>query len=384
MVNATVGPLQRACNMANYMKLKGKIVSSYPVEKTEDIALARKARREAFLEQAGWRGVSLEPMQADASFRRYYRVQGGTKPALLMEDPPDRPPVPPFVMVEPFVNIAAHLSGNCGVRAPGIYAQDIKNGLLLIEDFGDDTYTRLLNAGASAEPLYKLAVDALIDIHKTQDHGAARVDAYDVKALNAEAELFLDWYYPALTGHKATPDMRSDFKNVWERLFERLPKDQETLVLRDYHVDNLILLKKGGVGVLDFQDALIGQKSYDLMSLLEDARRDVPENIQRGMIDYYVSKTGVDRREFMDSYKILSAQRHAKVLGIFVRLFERDGKDRYLQFLPHVQKLFLKSLEDPVLAPLSDWMKKYGVPVEQPVQKFTRAPQHNHKEGPKP
>lgn len=318
--------------------------------------------------QAGWKDAVLEPMQADASFRRYYRVTGGTNPALLMEDPPDRPPVPPFVMVEPFVNIAQHLNKNCGVRAPEIYAQDMKNGLLLIEDFGDDTYTRLLNAGQEAEPLYRLAVDALIDIHKTADHKPAKVGAYDHSTLYAEAELFLDWYYPALAGQKPTSEMRADFRKVWEGLFDKLPKDQETLVLRDYHVDNLILLKNGGVGLLDFQDALIGQRSYDLMSLLEDARRDVPEKIQKEMLAHYLAETGVKREPFMESYKILSAQRHAKVLGIFVRLFERDGKDRYLQFLPHVQKLFLKSLEHPALAPFNDWVRKYKVPVKSRFQ----------------
>lgn len=328
------------------------------------------------MQGAGWGHATLEPLAADASFRRYYRVHGGEKPALLMEDPPDRPPVPPLVMVGPFVNVAQHLNRDCGVRAPEIYAQDMKNGLLLIEDFGDDTYTRLLNAGRDAGPLYTLAVDALVDIHKTADHAAAKVGSYGPAALHAEAELFLDWYYPYVTcGQKASPEMRADFKKVWDGLFGRLPKDQDTLVLRDYHVDNLILLKNGQVGLLDFQDALIGQKSYDLMSLLEDARRDVPADLQKKMIDRYIEKTGVEREPFMESYAILAAQRHAKVLGIFVRLHERDGKDRYLKFLPHVQKLFSRALEHPALKPLSDWMKRHNVPVKK---------QCTQKQGPKP
>ena len=354
-------------------------MSTASTGKKDDVSLLRQKKREAFMDSLGWETARLAPLQADASFRRYYRVTGGPKPALLMEDPPDRPPVPPYVMVEPFANIAKHLIKQ-GLRAPEIYAEDMKNGLLLIEDFGDDTYTRLLNAGQDPAPLYKKAVDALIELHKATDHKPAKVGPYDKAALYEEAVLLIDWYYPALTGQKATPEMRASYEKVWEGLFAQLPKDQETLVLRDYHVDNLILLKNGQAGLLDFQDALIGQKSYDLMSLLEDARRDVPKKIQTDMIDHYLRETGVDRAGFMRSYKILSAHRHAKVLGIFVRLFERDGKERYLQFLPHVQKLFLGALEDPALAPLKDWIKEWKVPVEQPVQKYSKTP----KERPKP
>src|SRR5262249_4963472 len=151
------------------------------------------------------------------------------------------------------------------------------------------------------------------------------------------------------------------------------PKDQETLVLRDYHVDNLMLTRGEGIGrcgLLDFQDAVIGQCSYDLMSLLEDARRDVPQDLQKHLYDRYMAAMGgsFDRKGFDYAYRVLAAQRHAKVLGIFVRLFVRDKKERYLQFIPHVHKLFMKALNDPALASLSDWFESNGIDIAAPLK----------------
>jgi hypothetical protein len=187
-----------------------------------------------------------------------------------------------------------------------------------------------------------------------------------------EAMLLLDWYYPALMGHQPTEEMKESFSEVWKGLFKHFPKDQETLVLRDYHVDNLMVVPgaKGllSCGLLDFQDALIGQFSYDLMSLLEDARRDVPKDLQEHLYDRYMKAMTVDVDAFDYSYRVLAAQRHAKVLGIFVRLFVRDGKDRYLKFIPHVHKLFLNSLNAPVLKPLKLWFEKNNIDIAKPLQ----------------
>ncbi|MBU6475521.1 MAG: phosphotransferase [Alphaproteobacteria bacterium] len=342
----------------------------------EETETLRKARREAFIASLGWKNVVLDPMKSDASFRRYYRVEGAPlkKPVLLMEDPPDRPPVPPFVMVEPFVKIVAHLRA-LGLNAPEVHFKDIPNGLLILDDFGDDTYTRLLDRGFAAKPLYELAVDALAHLHKDPRRNDIDLPRYDAGHLIDEAMLLLDWYYPRLTGRKPTTEMRESFANVWWGLFKKFPEDQRTLVLRDYHVDNLMLVPdtKGlqSCGLLDFQDALNGQMSYDLMSLLEDARRDVPAGLQKHLYDRYMAAmmgAGFGRDGFDYSFRVLAAQRHAKVLGIFVRLCERDGKARYLRFIPHVHRLFVLSLGNPILKPLDQWFRDHHIDIRSPLK----------------
>lgn len=339
----------------------------------DDVASRREALREEFLAAIGWTEVKMEAMQADASFRRYYRLRNAPQPALLMQDPPDRPPIPPYVMVEPFIEIAEHLR-DLGLRAPEIFFKDLENGLLVLEDFGDDTYTRLFNAGADPKPLYELAVDVLIHLHKNPKRNDLALKPYSDTQLVDEAQLLLDWYYPALTGKKPTDELKASFAATWKELFAKMPKDQQTLVLRDYHVDNLMLLKDGeGIGkcgLLDFQDALIGQFSYDMMSLLEDARRDVPADLQKHLYDRYIKAMGpdFDKDGFDYAFRVLAAQRHAKVLGIFVRLYERDGKERYLQFIPHVQKLFIQAVNDPALAPLKKWFDDNQIDIQSPLK----------------
>ena len=345
-----------------------------PVQKQlmpQDTTDLRRMKREAFLKSLGWKNVALQPLQADASFRRYYRLQGAPKPMLLMEDPPDRPLALSPVKVEPFIMIADHLRA-LGLRTPEIFFKDISNGLLVIEDFGDDTYTRLFDQGVDSRPLYELAVDALVHLHQHSKRNDIDLPKHDAAVLIDGAMLLLDWYYPALTGKKATDDMKKSFASMWKGLFEKLPKDQQTLVLRDYHVDNLMLVPGAtGVracGLLDFQDASIGQFSYDLMSLLEDARRDMSVDLKQHLYDRYISAMRIDRAGFDYSIRVLAAQRHARVLGVFVRLSLRDGKTRYLQFIPHVHKLFLSSVNHPDLKPLLQWFGNHGIDIQQPLK----------------
>lgn len=338
---------------------------------TPEISQQRRVLREKFIQQLGWKNVTLEEMPADASFRRYYRLQNAARPMLLMQDPPDRPPVPPFVMVEPFVAISEHLR-KLGLHAPEIFAKDIPNGLLVIEDFGDDTYTRLLNRNVDAKPLYEMAVDVLSHLHKNPARNQLQLPKYDDRHLLDEAMLLADWYYPAMTGKTLNDGSKESYREVWRNLFAKFPAGQDTLVLRDYHVDNLMLTAGEGIarcGLLDFQDALTGHFSYDLMSLLEDARRDVPQELQEHLLARYHATMGLQDREGFDyAYRVLAAQRHAKVLGIFVRLSVRDGKDRYLQFIPHVHKLFLKALNTPELATLKAWFDVQEFDISAPFQ----------------
>lgn len=310
----------------------------------------RAAAREVFLASCGRAGQPLQALPADASARRYFRLDG--QGVLLMDSPPGAEPLAPYLHV-------AQLLRGCDLSAPKVLAADVELGLALVEDFGQATYTRLLEAGHGEAPLYRLAVDALLRLHRSGPQAAEGVPAYDAQRLADEAALFIDWYAPLLVGARAAAQVRQQYLDAFGEACREVAMRREALVLRDYHVDNLMLLEgRQGVaacGLLDFQDALCGSPAYDLMSLLEDARRDVPEALRVAQLTHYLSqRPELDGRRFMADYQVLAAQRHAKVLGIFVRLARRDGKTGYLDHLPRVLGLFRRALENQRLHPLRD------------------------------
>ena len=319
-----------------------------------------------FLESAGWATAERQPLSSDASFRHYVRLGNSGRTAMLMDAPP------PMENVRSFVSIAKHLR-HLGYSAPEILAEDIEHGLLVIEDLGDDTFTRLLINGADEKELYLLAMDVLIDLHQKPSDDVIPDDLplYDERRLLDEAALLVDWYLPAIENDPTPNRTRKDYMFSWLEVFHRLHTQARTLVLRDYHVDNLIRLSnRNGVascGLLDFQDALAGPTAYDVMSLLEDARRDIAEDLKKSMLErYFQAFPGLDRPSFETAFAILGAQRHAKVIGIFTRLCWRDGKEIYLQHIPRVWDLLEHSLSDPVLAPVKDWFARH-MPSEKRI-----------------
>jgi N-acetylmuramate 1-kinase len=323
-------------------------------------ALAVSERRQtigAFLDVCGWGDVEPAPLAADASFRSYWRLRRPGASAVLMDAPP------PQEDVRPFVAVAGVLRG-FGLSAPAVYAADEESGLLLLEDFADDTYTRLLARGADEAALYALAIDTLIALQRqVAASGMPDLPPYDEARLLAEAALLVDWYLPAATGAPTEPEVREEYLALWRLLLPQAALPGPTLVLRDYHVDNLMLLpgRAGveGCGILDFQDAVIGPAAYDLVSLLEDARRDVSAELRAAMTARYLAAfPQYDAGLFRRSAAILAAQRNCKILGIFTRLWRRDGKPQYLPHLPRVWRLIEAELRDPVLAPLADWLDR--------------------------
>jgi len=321
-----------------------------------------------FLSGAGWGGARLDPLPGDASFRRYARVDypsciGKYRKAMLMDAPPPQEDVRPFVAI-------ARLLSSLGLSAPEIIAEDPVNGFLLIEDLGDDTYTRLLANGADEEELYRLAVDVLISLHKL-DSATVLIDglpAYDEAKLLTEVRLLIDWFMPAVLEGGLSEAAISEFEALWRDLLKPVLAASPTLVLRDYHVDNLMRLSgRDGIaacGLLDFQDAVAGHPAYDLMSLLEDARRDLSPGLAATMLaHYFAAFPEIDRAEFETAYAILGAQRHAKVIGIFTRLSVRDNKDVYLKHVPRVWRLLEGSCRHPLLSPFKQWLDR-NVPVE--------------------
>lgn len=322
----------------------------------------RDALISEFLSQAGWGDAARARLAGDASFRHYDRLDNGGQRAVLMDAPP------PKEDVRPFVRVARHLEA-MGYSAPRLLAVDERHGLLLLEDLGDDTYTRLLAAGGDETALYALATDLLADLNRRADAVPAGVPAYDNDRLLTEALLFTDWYLPAL-GRQPDPVARAEYQRLWLELFPVARAVPETLVLRDFHVDNLMLLDRPGLaacGLLDFQDAVAGPLTYDLMSLLEDARRDIDPALVAAMRDRYLTaRPGLDRAAFDASWAVLAAQRHAKVIGIFTRLCKRDGKSAYLCHIPRVWRLLERACAHPALAGIKGWLDTH-VPAEARV-----------------
>jgi aminoglycoside/choline kinase family phosphotransferase len=334
-----------------------------PASQTE-----RESLIQAFLAKAGWGAAKRGRLAGDASFRHYDRLMLDGGMAVLMDAPP------PKEDVRPFVRIARHLK-ELGLSAPDLLAVDEENGLLLLEDLGDATYTRLLDADHDETALYRLATDVLAEIAAHPQAVLAGTPPYDDGRLLTEACLLTDWYMPAMTGRETGADVRAEYVEIWTRLFPIARMVPDTLVLRDFHVDNLMLLDRPGLpacGLLDFQDAVIGPITYDLMSLLEDARRDIDPVMAELMKGRFLKRfPDMDRSVFEASWAVMAAQRHAKVIGIFTRLCKRDGKPGYLVHIPRVWRLLDGACRHPVMAELSRWLDRHipkdarGVPSPQ-------------------
>ncbi len=319
----------------------------------------RENRIIAFLDNSGWGGARRVEMVGDASFRRYQRLIEAERTALLMDAPPPEENVAAFSMID------RHLR-DMGLGAPEIFAEDVDAGLMVIEDFGDDTYTRLLENGGDERVLYRTAVDVLVHLHRDQAKRAIpdAVAPYDDEKLLDEAFLLTDWYMPALFGRPTSAQVRQSYGEAWLEAFPIVHGQPRTLVLRDYHINNL--MRAGAhnglkaCGLLDFQDALCGPAAYDLMSLLEDSRRDVDHSLANEMLEYYLDAfPEIERKAFKDAFTILGGQRHAKVIGIFTRLCLRDGKPGYLDHIPRLWRLIEHSLGHPSLARLKLWMDRH-------------------------
>ncbi len=314
------------------------------------------AHAPAFLAAHGWEGAAILPLAGDASFRRYFRVVHEGRTAVLMDAPPTHEDLGPFL------TIAEHL-GALGLSSPQSYAVDREGGLLLLEDFGDRLVGPLLRAGAEAEaPIYRDAVTLLARL--AEQPVPVNLAPYDMTVMCREVGLFPEWYAPAL-GFEIDLD---GWAKAWDAVLPRVAAPEcPVLVLRDYHVDNIILLERTGLkrlGLLDFQDALAGHPAYDLVSLLQDARRDVSPALEAEMLDAYAGDAGIDNVEaFRADYEILGAQRNTKILGIFTRLWKRDGKRTYLPMQPRVWGYLERNLAHPALAPVADWFAA-NVPAE--------------------
>jgi len=304
-----------------------------------------------FLNEAGWGGAEVEAIPGDASFRRYFRVRerdGSGRSAMLMDAPP------PQEDPRPFIEVGKWLTDH-GLRAPLIYAERAESGLVLIEDFGPDRMRDWLDRHPEAEEqVYAQAIDALVELH---GRPAGPFAPYNLETYLREVSLFPDWFCP-MSG--LTVDA-ARFDAAWREVLAPVIARQEpgVTVLRDYHAENIMLLQPGASsggeqGLIDFQDALVGHRAYDLVSLLQDARRDVSPELESRMLELYAARVDLPP-EFAADYAVLGAQRNAKIVGIFSRLWKRDGKPKYLALIPRVWEAMERDLEHPALAPVARW-----------------------------
>lgn len=355
--------------------------------------IRRFAEIHVFLERAGWggTGTSLSYLQGDASARRYARLTETKGDRAILMDAPRQPDGPPVRDGKPYSQIA-HLAedvrafvavdlalAHAGFSVPQIFAHDLAAGLLLIEDLGDRVFGREVQSGADQATLWRRAVDVLVALREVRpsaplplpDVTTHTVPPVDRQSLAIETELLIDWYWPALYGNAIPASARAEFNAAWDEIITRLLAAPRGWLLRDYHSPNLIdLPDRSGVrsvGIIDFQDAMIGPEAYDLVSLLQDARLDVPPSLEGTLLQYYIREVtrrepDFDAAQFRFTYYALGAQRNTKIAGIFARLAMRDGKRQYLAHMPRIWGYLARDLEAPELAPLKAWYDRHIPP----------------------
>jgi N-acetylmuramate 1-kinase len=310
---------------------------------------------------------AIEPASSDASFRRYFRVTcgpgAGARTYIVMDAPPGKEDVRPYVKV-------SRLLEGVGVHVPHIHEMDAERGLLLLEDLGSTQYLTRLNAGDDPDALYGDALEALADIQVKGRYAAAELAPYDREALMREMALMPEWFVGKHLQLSLSDAEQADLSSTFELLANEGLAQPKVFVHRDYHSRNLMISRERNPGVIDFQDALAGPVGYDLVSLLKDCYIAWPRERVERWVSAYRAKllkqggpAGKDDREFLRWFDLIGVQRHIKVLGIFARLWYRDGKAGYLPDLP----LTLEYVRDtarryPELAALSQIVEKHFVP----------------------
>lgn len=324
--------------------------------------VARSELREAFVAHSEWTNAICTIVAGDASNRKYFRLtkQVSGETAILMDAPPEK-----GEDVRPFVEISIFLA-KLGFSAPRILEQDEINGFLLLEDLGNDLYARVLKEDISLEKcLYSEATKLLTELHT---HSApVDLGTYNPALMAEMATLAFDWYL-SHSGQK-NEAASNQFRRDIQVILEKSAADTDVLIQRDYHAENLLWLPDrigtARVGLLDYQDALKGHRAYDLVSLLQDARRDVSLKIEHEMLAHYIALTNVDESEFLNAYYCLGAQRNLRILGVFARLCIRDGKAHYVDLIPRVWEYLLRDLDHPALANIKASVLEY-LPAPSP------------------
>ncbi len=341
-----------------------------------------------FLVAAGWGDATVTPLAGDASTRRYARLARGGESHMLMDQPQGaEAPTAPADASEAerqalgynavarlagadcarFAAVAAYLREH-GLAAPQVHAADHAQGFAILEDLGDALFADVLANGGDEKALYQAAVEVLARIHAQDAPATLSPDKplfiYDQTALIAETSLLTEWFLPLALGRETTDAEATEHRALWKAVLSQIEHGRRVFVHRDYHAQNLLWLPQregvARVGLIDFQDAVAGSPAYDLISLTEDARRDVSLELAEAATSHYLAAmkaqgTPVNEVAFRREMAVMAAQRNAKIVGIFARLYKRDGKPRYLSFLPRVWGYLERDLAHPALGDLRAW-----------------------------
>jgi aminoglycoside/choline kinase family phosphotransferase len=318
--------------------------------------------------------LRIAPASADASFRRYFRVTRDGATQIAMDAPPERESLDAWLRI---VRILAAT----GVHVPSVVAVDTEQGFVLMGDLGRQHYLEALGHGADPEPLYADAIDALVKLQSGDPAEAAELPGYDRELLMREMELFPEWFLSRHLSLAPDDGERATIAAAFEFLSDEALAQPVVLVHRDYHSRNLLVRAEGNPGIVDFQDAVRGPISYDLVSLLKDCYVVWPKKQLLAWLDRYRERAaaagldaGRDRAEFLRWFDRMGLQRHLKVLGIFARLWHRDGKPGYLGDLPRVLDYTLEATAAvPELAEFDAYLRRAVVPAFTSV---SRRPGH--------
>ena len=300
---------------------------------------------------------SIHLIETDASFRRYFRINENN--TLIMDAPYESgESVKSFHLIDKILI-------EMGVSAPVIHSIDEENGFILLEDLGDQIFSRILN-NENEYALYQNAIGVLAHIYLESNEkkfNKKEIPFYSIDKLLEESNLFCDWFMEKHCQIKLTGKEKLEYQEILKKIFKGIDSTNSSLVLRDYHVDNLILLKdrKGinQVGVIDFQDAVIGSNIYDLVSLLEDVRRPITVQLKEQLIEEYIYITNYDRKKLLKEMRFFSVQRNLKIIGIFSRLKYRDQKPKYMSLIKNAWNFIHLHLEDPSFTELKSWISGY-------------------------
>jgi aminoglycoside/choline kinase family phosphotransferase len=318
-------------------------------------------RIEKFLEHVGFNLFKIEEIANDCSAREYYRIYHNNESFILMDASKD------MASVEPYIKVTRILIDN-SFSAPKIIASNLNEGFLLLEDFGNNSFTKYLKTHIKDEKkVYKHAMDALVYMREVQV--MIDVPAYADDMLEHElVSRFVEWHLDIKLEKSKAQDAKAELLEIFREYFKELVNIKPVLVMSDYMADNLFYLKGRDsfqkVGIIDFQDAVIGSPAYDVVSLIEDARREKSLGLDKLLLDYYLNRSPkIDQAEFLKSYRILSAQRNLKIVGVFSRMAVKFNRPKYARYLPQVWSYVLANLEYGEVAKLKAWFLKYDIPT---------------------
>ena len=295
------------------------------------------------------------PLQGDACLRSYFRIKANNISYIVMDCPPT------YCSIEPFIKIGRYLRSQ-NFSAPEIFHFDIKKGFIILEDLGDLNIKNFIQNSPNIlhKNIYYLIIDTLVSLQEKDPVSNLRI--YDNQFLLDELKIFVEWYIPYVLNRKLTTVESDEYQNIWQEILNCQIPFNSCIVLRDYHVENIMYLEKQpaikALGLLDFQDAVIGSPIYDLVSILEDARIKVPRNLAIDCLEYFAMQKKLKLEDVLTNYHILGAQRNSRILGVFARKFVRDQNDNYLQYIPLVLEYLNYDLSHPIMSKLKSWFNK--------------------------